>query len=116
MEHGKKKRKFGRETKQRKELMRGLAESLILNGKITTTQAKAKSLKTYVEKVITKSRENKLSTVRDLSAKFSPKVTKKLIQELGPKFADRSGGYTRIIHTPRRPSDGSRMAIIEFIN
>ncbi len=116
MEHGKKNRKFGRETKQRKELMRGLAESLILNGKITTTQAKAKSLKSYVEKIITKSKENKLSVIRNLSAQFSPSITKKLVQELGPKFTDRAGGYTRIIHLPRRPSDGSRMAIIEFVN
>jgi large subunit ribosomal protein L17 len=114
MEHGKSKRKFGRETKQRKELMRGLAEALIERGKITTTQAKAKSLKPYVEKLITKGRTNNVSTMRFLVGTVGAKSAKKLVQELGPKFAGRNGGYTRIISLPRRVSDSSKMATIEF--
>lgn len=116
MEHGKKIRKFGRETKQRKELMRGLAESLITNGKITTTQAKAKSLRPYVEKVITKSKANNVASTRFLACQFNHGIVKKLLTEIGPKFASRNGGYTRIINLPPRTSDGARMAIIEFVN
>ncbi len=115
MEHGKKGRKFGRETKQRKELMRDLAEALIANGKITTSQAKAKSLRPYIEKVVTKSKVNNVATVRFLAARFGRVLVKKLLQEIGPKFAGRSGGYTRIINLPRRSSDGAKMAIIEFV-
>ena len=115
MEHGKKGRKFGRETKQRKELMRDLAEALITNGKITTSQAKAKSLRPYIEKIITKSRVSSVATVRFLAARFSRVLVKKLLQEIGPKFAGRNGGYTRIISLPRRPSDGAKMAIIELV-
>ncbi len=115
MEHGKKGRKFGRETKQRKELMRDLAEALIANGKITTSQAKAKSLRPYIEKVITKSKTNNVATVRFLASNFSKTLVKKLLQEIGPKFAGRNGGYTRIISLPRRPGDGAKMAIIELV-
>ena len=116
MEHGKKIRKFGRETKQRKELMRDLAEALITHGKITTTQAKAKSLRPYVEKVITKSKANSVATARFLACQIQPWVVKKLLQEIGPKFASRNGGYTRIINLSRRTSDGAKMAIIEFVS
>jgi large subunit ribosomal protein L17 len=116
MEHGKKTRKFGRETKQRKELLRGLAEALIGNGKITTTQAKAKSLRPYIERIITKSKTNSVASTRFLVSKFNRASVKKLLQEIGPKFAGRSGGYTRIINLPRRTSDGAKMAIIELLN
>ncbi len=116
MEHGKKGRKFGRETKQRKELMRDLAEALIAKGKITTSQAKAKSLRPYIEKVITKSKVNSVATTRFLASRFSKTLVKKLLQEIGPKFAGSSGGYTRIISLPRRQSDGAKMAIIKFVS
>ena len=115
MEHGKKGRKFGRETKQRKELMCDLAEALISRGKITTSQAKAKSLRPYIEKVITKSKINNVATARFLASRFSRAAIKKLLQEIGPKFTGRSGGYTRIVNLPRRLSDGAKMAIIEFV-
>ena len=116
MKHTKKGRKFGRETKQRKELMRDLAEALIANSKITTSQAKAKGLRPYIEKIITKSKINSVATARFLASRFSRASVKKLLQEIGPKFTGRSGGYTRIINLPRRLSDGAKMAIIEFIN
>ncbi len=116
MEHGKKNRKFGRETKQRKELMRDFAEALIIRGKITTSQAKAKSLRPYIEKIITKSKTNNIATVRFLASNFGKTSVKKLLQEIGPKFAGRNGGYTRIIGLPRRPSDGAKMAIIELVS
>lgn len=115
MEHGKKNRKFGRETKQRKELMRDLAHALILKGRIMTTQAKAKSLKPYIEKLITKSKAANLSATRTISSQIGFKYAKKLIAELGPHLAQRNGGYTRILNLPRRLSDGARMAMIEFV-
>ena len=116
MKHRKKGRKFGRETKKRKELLRGLAEALITRGRIVTTQAKAKSLRPYVEKIITKSKKNNLATIRFLASKFNRVLVKKLLGEIGPKFANRSGGYTRIINLPPRSSDGAKMAIIEFVD
>jgi large subunit ribosomal protein L17 len=115
MRHSKKGKKFGRETKQRKELLRGLAEALIARGRIVTTRAKAKSLRPYVEKIVTRSKKNNIATVRFLSGKFKRTLVKKLLQEIGPKFADRAGGYTRIINLPPRSSDGAKMAIIELI-
>lgn len=115
MEHGKSKRKFGRETKQRKELIRGLAEALIERGKITTTQAKAKSLRPFVEKLVTKARTDSVPTMRNLVATVGQKSARKLVKELGPKFAGRAGGYTRIISLPARVSDSSKMATIEFV-
>lgn len=115
MKHNKRGRKFGRETKQRKELLRGLAEALIIKGRITTTQAKAKGLRPYVEKIVTKSRKNNIAAARFLAARFSRTLVKKLLQEIGPKFANRSGGYLRIINLPRRLSDGAKMAVIEFV-
>jgi len=116
MKHYKKGRKFGRETKQRKELLRSLAEALISRGKITTTQAKAKSLRPYVEKIITKSKINNVATVRFLTGKLGKASAGKLLKEIGPKFAGRSGGYTRIINLPRRTSDSAKMAIIELVS
>jgi len=116
MEHGKKQRKFGRETKQRKELMLDLARALIIRGKITTTQAKAKSLKPYVEKIITKSRTPGLATTRLLASQIGIKYVKKLTTEIGPKFAGRTGGYTRVLNLGQRGSDGAKMAIIEILS
>ena len=116
MNHGRKNRKFGRETKQRKELMRDLARGLILHNKITTTQAKAKSLRPYVEKLITRSKDDELSSIRLLASNLGVTVARKLTKEVGLKFKERNGGYTRIRNLPPRTSDGARMAIIELVN
>lgn len=115
MEHGKKNRKFGRETKQRKALLQGLAHSLILNGRITTTEAKAKSLRINIEKFITKSKNESLAVKRDLISNLGQVATNKLVRDITPRFKDRSGGYTRIRKLNPRLSDGSPMAIIEFV-
>jgi large subunit ribosomal protein L17 len=115
MKHGKKEKKFGRETKQRKELLRGLAEALISRGKITTSQAKAKSLRPYIERIITKSKVNNIATARFLASRFSRALVKKLLQEIRPKFAGRRGGYVRITKLPPRASDSAKMAIIELV-
>lgn len=115
MNHGKKNRKFSRETKQRKELLRDLACALILNDKINTTQAKAKSLRPYVEKLVTKAKDKSLASNRLLISELGRNSAQKLIREVVERFVTRNGGYTRIINLPPRLSDGSRMAMIEFV-
>jgi len=115
MKHGKKIRKFGRKRDQRKALLNSLASSLILKEKITTTEAKAKAVRPFVEKLITKSRVNNLATVRHLAKYLPPKILKKMIVEIGPRYQTRAGGYTRIIKIDPRKTDGAKMAIIELV-
>lgn len=115
MRHGKKNRKFGRETKQRKELLRDLAQALIINGKINTTQAKAKSLRPYIEKLITRAKNKNLASNRLLISSLGHQYAKKLSGEIADKFTERKGGYTRVINLPSRLSDGSKRAIIQFV-
>lgn len=115
MEHGKKHRKFGRTTKQRGALLRALAVALVEKERIETTQAKAKSLKTYLEKLITRSRTAKLANTRHLAADLNAKAAGKLMKEIGPRYQTRAGGYIRLHKLPRRTSDGAKMAIIELI-
>jgi len=115
MYNGKSNRKFGRETKPRRMLIRSLAVALVLNQKIKTTEAKAKSLKVFIEKLISKSRKITLAGSRLLMAELGRKAAQKLTKEIAPKLAERKGGYTRIIKLPPRISDGANMAIIEII-
>ncbi len=115
MNHGQSNRKFGRETKQRGALMMSLAVSLISHNRIVTTQAKAKSLRPYVEKLVSSAKTSSVATTKLLASRLPSKTAQKLMKEIAPRFADRNGGYTRILNLPQRPSDGARMAIIEFI-
>ncbi|MEX2144772.1 MAG: 50S ribosomal protein L17 [Candidatus Spechtbacterales bacterium] len=115
MKKGSKGRKFNRKRDQRKALMSHLAESLIREGRIETTQAKAKSLRPFIEKWITKSSEPTLHARRILGTRFTPTATKKLLEDLGPRFKERHGGYTRIIKREPRKGDSAPRAIIEFI-
>jgi len=122
----KKGRKFSRERDQRKALLKSLAAALILKEKIKTTEAKAKELRSFVEKHINRSKKSDLATRRFLARFFSPSVVKKLIGEIGPRYKpphqknggggkDRKGGYTRIIKLGSRKSNGTKMVIIELI-
>jgi large subunit ribosomal protein L17 len=115
MKHLNKLRKFGRVKKQREALIKHLAHSLILYEKIETSEAKAKSLRPVIEKLITKSKTETLASRRYLASRLSVQSAKKIFKELGPKYKTRMGGYTRIIKTPPRKSDGAKMAIIEFV-
>lgn len=115
MQHGRKNHKLGRETKQRKALMRDLALALIEKGRINTTQSKAKSLKVEIEKLITKGKAKNLAATRLLVSRLGAKCATKLTTELADRFAGRHGGYTRIINLPPRQSDGARMALIELV-
>lgn len=116
MRHHNNIRKFGRTRNQRKALLRSLAINLILNGKMETTEAKAKEIRPYVEKLVTKAKKNDLTAKRQIVSKLgNEEGMKKLFADLAPKYKDRAGGYTRIIKLPRRQGDGSPMAFIEFI-
>ena len=115
MKHGKKGKTFGRETKQRKALLRSLVVALIDNNRISTTEAKAKALRPVIEKLITKGKTKTLSSTRLLTSMLPPASVKKIFTDISPKYQDRQGGYTRIRRLAPRTSDGAAMAIIEFI-
>jgi len=108
-------RKFGRTKDQRRALLNSLARSLFLHGKISTTEAKAKEVSMFAEKSITKAKRGDLPARRTLTESFSKEIVKKLIEEIGPKYKERKGGYTRIIKKGPRKSDGARMAFIELV-
>ena len=116
MRHSDRNRKFGREIDARRALLKGLAAALIERGRIRTTEAKAKSLRPLVEKLVTKARRGDLSSQRLVFSYLgAPLAAAKLIREIAPRYAGRPGGYTRINKLPRRSSDGGRMAMIEFV-
>jgi large subunit ribosomal protein L17 len=117
MRHHNSVRKFGRKSNARNALIKGLALSLIKHGRIETTEAKAKELRPFVEKLITTARPNTMTAKRLITSRLmnrKPEV-KKLFTDIMPTYADRKGGYTRIIKLPARQGDGSKMAIIEFV-
>lgn len=115
MRHLKKGRKLKRERNKRKALLKSLAENLVLKGKIKTTEAKAKELRPFIEKKITKAKKGDLSAYRYLRKFFSQKVCQKLIKEIVPLLKEKESGYTRIIKARPRKGDGAKMAIIEII-
>lgn len=111
----KNKRRFGRKRDQRNALLESLARALVLNEKIQTTEAKAKELRPFIEKLVTKSKEDNIHNRRVLTSRLSEDVAKKLIKEIGPKYKERPGGYTRIMKLGQRLEDGARLVIIEFV-
>jgi large subunit ribosomal protein L17 len=117
MRHHNKNRKFGRTKNQRVALIKGLALSLIKHERIETTLAKAKELRPYVEKLVTRAKVDTLASRRITSARLGNQATAttKLYKDLGPKYKTRPGGYTRIVKLAPRKSDASPMAIIEFV-
>lgn len=108
-------RKFSREKGPRKQLFRSLANSFFMQEKIKTTEAKAKELKPIVEKMITRAKTISMANRRILSQDLTPKVVKKIFEELAPRYQERKGGYTRIIKLGPRSSDGAKMVIIELV-
>ncbi len=116
MRHHSVKRKFGLEKDQRNALMRSLARNLINETKIKTTLAKAKELRPYVEKLITKAKTGTLASRRLVISRVGGvKETKALFDTIAPKYKDRKGGYTRIIKVANRKLDAAAMAVIEFV-
>ncbi len=118
MRHHDHNRKFGRKTNVRRAFLRSLARALVMEGRIITTEPRAKELRPYVEKMITQAKSaNAVTNVRLLSAHMGGQldVAQKLIRDIAPKYTSRNGGYTRILKTPARLSDGAPMAIIELV-
>lgn len=119
MRHHNSIRKFGRDSNERRALLRSLALSLIDHGRIETTEAKAKELRPYIEPLVTKAKSDTLMTRRYLISKLGSgsqtSAIKKLVETIAPKYKERAGGYTRIIKTAIRVSDGGHMAVIEFV-
>jgi large subunit ribosomal protein L17 len=116
MRHQKNKITLDRKVGPRKALLSGLAASLVLYEKIVTTKAKAKATQSMVEKLITKAKKNTLAARRDIIADLSQEVAaKKLMEVLGPRFAQRPGGFTRLINLRRRKGDGAEEVLLEFV-
>ena len=116
MRHRKAGRQLRRTSEQKLALMRSLAKSLIERGAIETTEAKAKELRPFIEKLITKAKTGTLHARRLAGRHIQQRETAdKLFQEIGVKFATRNGGYTRILKVGHRKGDGAEMARIELI-
>ncbi len=116
MRHQMKKVKLDRKAGPRKALLASLAASLVLYEKIKTTKAKAKALKSLVEKMITKAKANTLAGRRAIAAELKQEnAVRKLMEVLGPRYAERKGGYTRIVLLKNRKGDGAEEVLIEFV-
>ena len=117
MRHNKKLNHLSRTASHRKAMLSNMANSLIKHKRITTTLAKAKALKKYVEPLITKSKEDTMNSRRVVFSYLQDKYTvTELFREIREKILDRPGGYTRIIKTGFRPSDGAEMCFIELVD
>ncbi len=116
MRHRKGGFKLQRNPSARRALLRGLTTSLILHERIETTVTKAKAVRPTVEQVITLAKRDTLHARRQAAAYlFEPKAVKKLFDTIGPRFADRQGGYTRIMRLGTRSGDGAETAILELL-
>lgn len=108
---------LGRTSSHRKSMISNMAVSLILHKRITTTTAKAKALKTFVEPLITKSKEDSTHSRRVVFGYLKDKsAVAELFREVSPKIADRPGGYTRILKTGNRIGDNAEMCILELVD
>lgn len=117
MRHRVKGRKLGRTASHRNALMNSLATSLLKHKRIKTTEAKAKTARTFIEKLITKARQNDLHSMRQVMSVVNDKaVVKELFAEILPKIGDRPGGYTRVIKLGHRAGDAAAMAILELVD
>ena len=92
-----------------------LAENLVLRERIKTTQARAKELSPFIEKLLTKAKKDSLRDRRIILRSLSEKATRKIIEEIAPRYKDRAGGYTRVLKIEQRKSDGAKMAFIELV-
>ena len=116
MNHNRKGRTLGREKAPREALIRNLAQSLILYENVNTTLAKAKEVRPFVEKLITKAKVKSLTTRRTLHRTLSMEsAVNKMLVEIGPRYKERAGGYTRIIKLGRRLGDGAEIAQIQLV-
>ncbi len=116
MRHNSKKVTLGRHSTERKALMRGLAENLVVHESIRTTSAKAKALRSIVEPLVTKAKRGTLADLRAIkSVLYTDVAVKKMMENFGPKYKERAGGYTRITKIGARTNDAADMVRIEFV-
>ncbi len=109
-------RKLGKPTDQRKAMLRAMTTYLLEAGQIKTTYARAKEVAPIAEKMITLAKKNNLAAYRQALAFITKEdVAKKLFDEIGPKYADRNGGYTRVVRIGPRRGDAAEMAIIQLV-
>lgn len=109
-------RKLGRTTDHRKAMLRAMVTFLLGNGQIETTVTRAKEVRAVAEKMITIAKTNDLHSKRQVMAYVTKEsVAKKLFDEIAPNYADRQGGYTRIIKTGPRRGDAAEMALIQLV-
>ena len=117
MRHKKKGRKLGRKSGNRRALFMNLASQIITYKRIKTTDAKAKELRTFLEPLITLAKKNDLHSRRMVIRKLPNKaIVKTLYNEIAPIYADRKGGYTRIVKLGYRDNDRAPVSIIEFVD
>jgi len=117
MRHNRAVNHLGRKSGHRKAMLANMASSLILKKRITTTEAKAKALKPYVEPLITKSKEDTTHSRRVVFSYLKDKeATAELFRTVAPKVADRPGGYLRILHTGFRSGDATEMVLVELVD
>lgn len=107
---------LGRDKNQRTALFRGLIRSLFLQGSLTTTNTKAKSIKGLVDRLITKSKNKSEASKRVITSIISqPEVINKLIQEIGPRYKERQSGFTQVVRLGKRMGDGAMMVRMNLI-
>ena len=117
MRHNKAINHLGRKSGHRKALLANMATSLILNKRIQTTVAKAKALQSYVEPLITKSKDDSTASRRTVFSYLKSKeAVTELFRTVAPKISERPGGYTRVLKTGFRQGDGADMALIELVD
>ena len=117
MRHNKAVNHLGRKSGHRKSMLANMASSLILKKRITTTEAKAKALKPYLEPLVTKSKEDTTHSRRVVFSYLKDKAaTAELFRTIAPKVADRPGGYLRILHIGFRQGDATEMVLVEFVD
>jgi large subunit ribosomal protein L17 len=117
MRHNHGYRKLGRTSSHRAALLKNLTIAIVKAGRIETTLPKAKELRSYVEKLITRARKGDFNAHKFVFAHLQDKeATNKLVTEIAPKYANRNGGYTRIIKTRVRKGDAAEMAYIELVS
>jgi len=109
-------RKLGRPTAHRRAMLRGMVTHFLENGRMETTVTRAKEVRSVAEKIITTGKNTDLHSKRQVFAYVTKEaVCKKIFDEISPRYADRNGGYTRIIRTGARRGDAAEMAIIELV-
>ena len=117
MRHRAKGRQLSRTSSHKRALLNNMAASLFAHGRVVTTEAKAKELRPFAERLITLARKGDLHAIRLAGRQIQDReVLSQLFKEIGPRFAERQGGYTRVLKTGFRQGDGAETALIELVD